>query len=824
MVAETPTAPRPTFSACETACTHCGLPVPAGLVRAGAERQFCCRACRTAYDLIHGCGLDVYYRLRESADDPPRPARSTGRGYEHLDDPVAHRLYVAATPEGLCRTELYLENLHCAACVWLVEKLPAVVPGVLEARLDFRRGIARITWEPERVPLSAIARALDALGYPPHPAKDVGTRAARRREDRRSLVRLAVAGAAAGNVMLLAFALYGGAFAGMAPEHAAVFRWLSAGIGVLALAWPGAVFFRGAWASLRTRTPHLDLPIAIGLGAGGLWGALNVVRGAGEIYFDSLTVLVFALLVGRWIQQRQQRWAADELELLFSLTPGSARRVEAGGVREVPIEALAPGDLVEVRAGDSVPVDGRVESGRSRVDASLLSGESRPVGVGPPERVSAGTVNLSASLRVRVEATGEATRVGRLMRMVAEGAARRAPLVRIADRLAGWFVAVVMTLAAGTLLFWSARGDAGAMDHAVALLIVACPCAVGLATPLAITVAIGRAAKRRILIKGGDALERLARPGTILLDKTGTLTLGRTRLVRWTGPEEAKALAAALEAHSAHPVARAMVEAFGRAPAPADEVRQTIGAGIEGLVEGRRVALGSPAFVLPRVARLPEPLASEIDRAAAEALTPVLVAVEGEAVAVAAFGDPVREDASDAVARLAQRGWRVEILSGDHPRVVLAVGASLGLAPERCRGGVSPEGKLEAVKRARGAGPVVMVGDGVNDAAALAAADVGIAVHGGAEASLAAADVYLNRPGLLPVLSLLTAARRTVATIRLALAASLGYNALAVTLAAAGVINPIIAAVLMPASSLTVLTLAVRSRTFGSEPCPSSTS
>lgn len=814
-------------SAAGAACAHCGLPVPAGLVDGGRAEQFCCGGCETACTIIRGCGLEGYYRLRRESDDAaPAPVRTTAKRYGEFDDPVFRTLYARPLPGGLFAAELFLEGVHCAACLWLVERLPRVVPGVIEARLDLRRALVRIVWDEGVVPLSRVARALDSLGYPPHPARDAASRESLRREDRRALIRIAVAGACAGNVMLLALALYAGMFDTMEPQYATLFRWTSMAISLVSLAWPGQVFFRGAWAALRARTVHLDVPIALGLGAGGVWGTVSTIRGTGEIYFDSLSVLVLALLVGRWVQRRQARWSADAVELLFSLTPTSARlveREEAGGerVRDVPIETVWPGDLVEVRAGDSIPVDGEVVLGASSIDQSLLSGESLPVEVTPGDRVSAGAVNLSGRLRVRVQATGADTRAGRLMRLVEEGTRRRAPIVRMADRIAGWFVAAMIGLAGLTLAVWLWVDPSRAVDHATALLIVTCPCGLGLATPLAVTVAVGRAARRGILIKGGDALERLSRQGTIFLDKTGTITRGHLSMVRWIGDESVRPLVAAVEALSSHPIAAALARDLGADPAVAATAEQTIGGGIEGTARGRRLVIGSPAFVAARVGRLPEWATAVIGGMTGQALTPVVIGVDGAVAAVAGLGDPIRPDAREAIETLRRRGWRVGILSGDHPGVVAAIASEVGLERGEARGAMTPEQKQATVEEARGASgrPVVMVGDGVNDAAALAAASVGIAVHGGAEASLAAADAYISRPGLGPVAELVLGSYRTIAAIRRNLVASLAYNATAAALAMTGVINPLIAAVLMPASSLTVVVLSLRSRTFGGRRC-----
>jgi len=810
-IAESAVAPPRAASA---QCAHCGLVVPPGLVDEREPRQFCCHGCRAVYAVIHEYGLDRYYALRDSTDASPTPANPTGRSYGEFDDPGFQARACWRTAEGLAATELYLEGVHCAACVWLVERLPGLVPGVLEVRLDLPRSRALVRWDPGAVSLSAAARQLDALGYAPHPSRGLEARAVRRHEDRRMLARIGLAGAVAANVMAIAFALYGGAFHGMEPQYASLFRWASLVITVPSVIWGGGVFFRGAWAALRLRTLHMDLPISIGLLAGFLHGAVNTLRGAGDVYFDSVTALIFLLLAGRYVQRRQQRAAADSAELLAALAPSAARLIEAGAVREVPLEALLPGARVEVRAGDVVPADGVIAAGRSALDLSLLSGESRPVGAGPGDRVHAGTVNLSSRLEVLVEQTGEDTRVGRLMKLVEECGRRRAPIVELADRIAGRFVAAVLVLAALTFALW-ARVDAGrAVDHAVALLIVTCPCALGLATPLALSAAIGQAARAGFLIKGADVIEKLTRPGRMWLDKTGTLTAGRAALLAWRGDAAAKPLAAAAEAHSSHPLARALVAALGPVPDLPVTITETQGGGIEGEVAGRAVVVGSPDFVGARVGLVPSEFARHARDLSEGGLTPVLVAVDGAVSAAAGFGDPLREDAETALARVDSHGWRVGILSGDDPVVVAAVGSRLGLDPASCRGGVSPEAKLRAVRDGMAAGSVVMVGDGVNDAAALAAATVGIAVHGGAEAALAAADVFITRPGVARVADLLDGAARAMKTVRRNLVLSLCYNAAGVALAMAGLITPVAAAVLMPLSSITVIASSYRARSF----------
>ncbi|MDQ8154759.1 MAG: heavy metal translocating P-type ATPase, partial [Gemmatimonadota bacterium] len=435
--------------------------------------------------------------------------------------------------------------------------------------------------------------------------------------------------------------------------------------------------------------------------------------------------------------------------------------------------------------------------------------------VAPGERVYAGTVNLTGPLTVKVTQAGEMSRLGALLRRMEESARRRAPVVQLANSIAGWFVAIVLVVAAGAYLYGLKHDPVRALDNAIALLVVTCPCALGLATPLAITMGIGRAAKQGILVKGGDAIESLNRPGLILLDKTGTVTEGRVRLVRWEGAESAKPLVAALERQSNHPIAIAVQQAWPVVEAlDAHDIQQTVGGGIEGTVAGHRVVVGAPTFVARRTGAADDAPDVKIEAFAEEGLTPVWVAVDGAVVARAGFGDPLRADALASIDRLRALGWRVGLLSGDHPAVVRGTAQRLGIALADAIGGASPEDKLRRVEDARGRGTVLMVGDGVNDAAAIAAATVGVGVHGGAEASMSAADVYLSRPGLGPLVELVEGAHRTMLVIRNNIIFSIAYNILGATLALLGILDPLIAAVLMPMSSLSVVLTSWRSRTF----------
>jgi Cu2+-exporting ATPase len=765
--------------------------------------------------LIHEHGLESYYAERARSDaTQAAPAKMSARAYAELDDATFAATHVEVLPDGHRTTELFLEGIHCSACVWLIENLPRVAHGVTEARLDAARSVLRVVWDPSELPLSGVARALDRLGYPPHPAIADRERAETVR-DRSLLMRIGVAGFAAGNVMLMAFALYSGAFSGMDAEFAALFRWGSFALALPSVGYCATLFYRGAFAALRTRTPHMDLPISVGISSGFAWGAVNTIRGSGEVYFDSITTLIFLLLVGRYLQQRHHRRAAGAAELALALAPTTARVLIGGGSQEVSAESVAVGSEVLVLAGERVPVDGRVERGSSSIDASLLTGESEPCDVRVGDRVYAGTINLTFDLVLVSECSGRETRVGKLVRSIENAQLTRAPIVKLADRVAGWFVVAVLGLALLTLLVWWGSGVDRAVDHAVALLVVTCPCALGMATPLSVSVALARAARAGLLLKGGEYLEALARPCTIVFDKTGTLTEGQPELIEFVGSDELLALAAAAEQRSEHPLAKALRRRVPGAGG-AESYECLPGRGLRARVGGQTVTIGAPALFESLGMRVPEALTEAVERHARSGVTPVLVARGDSVEGLAAFGDALRADARQTLSELASLGYRLLVLSGDDPRVVERVCGDLPLV--ECRGGVSPEQKLERVRELAGSGStVVMVGDGINDAAAMSAATVGFAVHGGAEASLLAAHAFSTRAGVTPVLDVVRGARQTFRVIERGIGFSLAYNALGVALAMLGVLSPLAAAILMPVSSLTVVSSALRSKAFRQE-------
>lgn len=816
-------------------CSHCGLPAPSVPMN---ETTFCCVGCEAVYFAIREGGFDTFYKLREVGGSTAKAASASLM--EKIGDADAvfsrfdHEEFLSdetkLCDDGSRIVELYLEGVHCAGCVWLTERLPFAMDGVKDARLNLSRARLEVRWDPEVTRLSDVARWLSKYGYLAHGVKS-GAIEGNTSAERQLLTRVGVTWAIAGNIMLLAVAEYSGMDLINDPALATFARWISLILGGVSLVYGGGVFFRRAYESLRgifsseggfswTRL-SMDVPISLGILVGWLHSAWATVTQTGEVWFDSIATLTAAILTARWLQMRGRRFAGEAAERLLALLPSTARRVlEDGSLEDVPAARLQVGDIVEVRAGEVVPADGVVVSGNSKVHRAVVTGESRPESVGPNELVEAGVTNLGAVLSVRVMAAGEETRVGQLMRWVEDGQRRRAPVVQWADQIGGIFVLIVVLAALATGIFWAFRDPQHAVAHVVALLVITCPCALGMATPLALSVGVGRAARRGFFIKHDDVMQALAHPTHIIFDKTGTLTEGKMSVAEYSIGDEALRTAAALEQFSNHPIALALQAhkaAIGKS-SNVDDIEEVPGKGIQGLVDGIHVRVGRLRWVaeVDEGADLPA-LRAEESALVRRGMTPIAVAIGNEVQGLVGIGDRLREDAFALVETLRARGIQPALLSGDHAELVENCARTLNIAPELVAGGVDPEQKrlfVEALKAANPNAIVVMVGDGVNDATALQAADVGIAVDGGAQAALVAADIFVTREGVGPILELLDGASDVMRTVRRNLAGSALYNAGGVTLAAMGLVSPLLGAIAMPISSLFVVGSSLLQRSF----------
>jgi Cu2+-exporting ATPase len=769
------TAARPDALRATTVCAHCGAPCPDGA-------RFCCTGCAGAHALIMGLGLDRFY------------ARLEGRAPKPAPDAPRHDLAARARAEGdACTLDLMVGGITCAACCWLIEQVLAREPDVTWARVALSTRRLTIRWRGAAARANDFGARIAALGFAVAPFDPSCLAAGDEAEAKRLLRAMGIAAFASMNVMLISVAVWVGHATGdMGPATRDLMHWLAALIALPAVAVAGMPFFRPAFAAFRAGRASLDLPISLGVLATSAMSLSETIRGGDYAYFDSAIMLVFLLLVGRYLDRRARGRAREAAERLMTLNRAPVGVLDDAGVAHPRApEEVRPGERVLVAPGERIGVDGVVVSGLTTLDESLLTGETLPRAAAPGDTVHAGTLNRDAALVVEAHTSGAGTLLAAIVRLMERAEQSRSRFVALADRVSRWYTPVVHVLAAGTFLLWWGVFEVvwqQALVYAVAVLIITCPCALGIAVPAVQVAAAGGLMRRGVLITSGTAFERLAQADVAVLDKTGTLTRGRPVLQPGAWTEADLRAAAGLAAASRHPLARALAMAAPDVPAAPDVVEHPG----EGLSHGT-VRLGSARFV----------------GAAPGDGMELFLARPGAPVVRFAFADAPRPDARDAVAALAAQGLVPELLSGDRAPAVAEAARDAGIA--RWTASADPAAKiarLAALKR-DGHRPL-MVGDGLNDAPALAEAHVSIAYASGADVTQAAADVVVQTDRLAAVPDTLAVARRAQHLVRQNVAISLGYNVVAVPLAIAGFVTPLIAAVAMAASSLTVILNALR--------------
>jgi Cu+-exporting ATPase len=752
--------------------------------------------------------------------------------------------------------------MHCASCVSRVEQALAAVPGVRRASVNLLARRADV-WSEAEPAAETLVRAVRSAGYDARPrtAAAAATDAATLASDAHLGVRFAYTFAVAWIAMFLSMPLMREGpdrvpdlfHSLVAPMHSvvravapgldgvrhSVLRWTLFAITAPVIFWSGRHFFERTWRGLRHGNLDMDSLVAIGTGTAFAVSAAVTIAPErlrawgfpGDVWYEAIPWVISLVTLGRLLEERAKRRAGEAVRALAERAPSTARILRDGVEVDVALESVRSGDVIVLRPGEKVPVDGVVETGSTSIDESMLTGESVPVAKDAGSRVAAGTINGTGSVTFRATAVGEDTALARMIRLLEDAMTVKPAVQRAADRVAAVFVPAVLVVAVVAFIAWlvAGRGLPFALNAFVTVLIIACPCAMGLAVPAAVAVATGRAAHFGILVKNGAVLETAHRVNVVVLDKTGTLTSGRPsveEIVTASGADvdgtEVLALAAALERRSEHPLASAIVRAAedrGARRVEAETAFATPGAGLLGRVAGRKVRVGSAAFLREQgidAASLADVAARMEERAA----TPILVAVDGIAVAALAVRDPLRPDARAAVDALRRNGARVVLLSGDRRRTVEAIAREVGI--EDIGAEATPEQKVLAVRRLREAGGIVaMVGDGVNDAAALAAADLGIAAGSGADVALEAADVALLGGRLMAVPDTLRLARRSIRIIRQNLFWAFGYNVVGIPLAAGllypwtgWLVSPVFASAAMALSSVSVVSNSLRLRGF----------
>lgn len=808
-------------------CFHCGLPLPKDQafqeVIQGEQRHFCCFGCQSVCSAIYEAGLDGFYQRTPEGTllaPPPEPPRDLGL-YD-LDE-VQEEFVLDLGDER--EIHLLVEGIHCAACVWLIERSLSTLEGIHNAQVNLAGKRLLVRWNNNLIKLSNIIQRLADIGYAAVPFDPESAEGAIKKQNRSLLFRMAFAGFAMMNLLWISIALYTGADTADGGQFLGLFQWVGFALATPTLFYSGWPFLRGAWSGLRHWHATMDLPIAIGALATYLYSTYVTLSDApvGDVYFDTVVNFIFVILIGRYLEAMFKRQAVASTQRLLDLQPRVATLLRHGQEQTVPIRTVKPGDQVLVKAGYKIPVDGVILQGRSAVDESMLTGESEPVNKLTGDSVSAGTVNVSSALTLEVEGTLRDTALGRIIRLVEEAQSSKAPIQCTADRIVPWFVVTTLLLATLTFSYWVASDFELALMAATSVLIITCPCAFGLATPMSIAVASGLGARNGILVKNGTVLETLSRVTHIVFDKTGTLTEGRMRVREIITAENIEAnrlieLAAVVERYSEHSIGRAIVdEAEARhlnaLEQPPEEFRGEPGYGVMANVGRHKVILGTGNWLQQQGVSIPSHFDSTIHRLEEQAFTCVHIGLDQEYAGTLAIADELRPDAKTLVTNLRKAGIRMTLLSGDRRRVAEAVARELGGMDVIAE--VLPQDKDRIIGELQQQGEwVAMVGDGVNDAPALIRANVGIAIGSGTDASVESADIVLMSDELDKVRLATALSRRTLRTIRQNIGLSLTYNVIMVPLAMMAYITPLFAAIAMPISSLLVIGNAARIRTL----------
>jgi len=802
-------------------CFHCGLPVPEDAhytIRYQAHSQpACCAGCQAVAQTIIDAGLDDYYKHRQASGKASSALpREVLEQIALYDSEALQRSFVRVESEQVREAALMLEGISCPACIWLNEQQLLRLPGVLSVDINYTSHRARVRWDNQRLRLSQILEAIGAIGYRAHPYDSARQEVLQQKERKQAINRLWVAGLSMMQVMMYAVPIYVARINEIEPRFLWMLHWASFLLTLPVMLYSAQPFYRGAWRDLKRRRVGMDTPVVIGIltafGASS-WALLHHI--AQGVYFDSVSMFVFLLLGGRYLEGMARRKAGAALESLVKLIPAFAHALPdwpaSRRTAEVAVSSIEPGMALLIRPGETIPVDGTVLEGRSSSNESLLTGESRPIDKTTGATVIAGSVNLDSPLLVEVVETGQNTRLAAIARLLDQALAQKPRFAVLADRFASVFVTLLLITALSSFVVWHFIDADRALWIMVAVLVISCPCALSLATPTALTAASGNLAHQGILVARGHALEALVRTSDVVFDKTGTLTDGAMHLLdqRQLGAQslplrQALALAQALESGSEHPLARALL-AEALAPAcVAEQLGNQPGLGIEARVDGQLWRLGQTAYVC---ALCPDAATPADDWHSADSV--ITLGNQNGPVAQFAIGDQARTDAASTIASLRASGLRVHLLSGDSQGVVSRLAQRLGC--DAWQAGATPQDKLEYVAHLQSQGRrVLMVGDGINDAPVLARADISIAMGGGTDVARASGDLVLIDDRLAQIPLALTLARKTRSVIRQNLIWAAGYNLIALPLAVSGHVTPWIASLGMALSSLLVVSNALR--------------
>ena len=794
LLSSTTTTFRGGLLAPEAQCLYCFSACP-------PENEFCCRGCAQVYAIVNARSEGAFFNLRTKLGSSVKPQTqlefSAASDFSYLDSEEYLQNYAG---ENRTEMEFYLEGVHCSACVWLTEKIPTWIPGVAAIQLNLGTAVATVRLKPGGT-FQAVADEFLRLGYRPSPISSGTIEALQKNEARRHLMQLAVAAASAGNIMLLAAAIYAGADGGFVE----LFRWLSFLLYIPSLVYSAQPFYKGVIGSLRRRYLSIDVPIVLGIAMGTGFSIYNLFTGGVHLYFDSMASLIFLMLSTRYLLRRVNQKALIATSIVQFVAPEKVLRwsgdntILSGSFNEIDSRGVVVGDVLKILPGAAFPADATILSGTSTVNTALLTGESKPLLSEPGDKVFAGTINLSHPLVVKVLAVASKTRLARIVKQAEDSLMSKAPIVQFLDRVGQYFVvAVVVFAAVGFYLGYRDAGDVvRAIERALAVAIVVCPCTFALATPLAFALAMKQGARDGLIIKDAETIERLAQIQQIYFDKTGTLTTGRLSVVSWEPlHKDAEMILRHLERDSAHPIAVAVRAHFSQLSDGTYDgllVDEVYGLGVSAKINNATYRVGQLRAVDQTLRRFSDSIAVGVYGADVDAPEQLLGVVE--------FADAIKSDALEMLTQLRQSGYLVGLISGDDAAAVTSVAGQLGFASGSYFYEVSPEFKATKL---RASSLALMVGDGANDSIALASAYVGLAVRGGVELCARSAGVFATTDSLRSIMNMLTVSKETMHVIYRNLVFAVIYNVVVLSVALTGYLTPLIAAVLMPISALSV--------------------
>ncbi|MGY4107141.1 heavy metal translocating P-type ATPase [Aeromonas encheleia] len=792
-----------------TGCFHCGEPVPAGSSYAleikGIVQPMCCPGCQAVAQTILECGLASYYEHRTAPGIKGELVPSELAALSHYDLAEVQQDFVTDSGTGSQREiQLSVEGLTCAACAWLIERHLTRLDGLHYVNVNTTTHRARIKWDPARLSLSDILKGFAKIGYRAYPFQTHSQEALYAREVRSYMFRMALAGLGSMQVMMCAVALYMDLFISVEEEFMIYFKWISLLLSTPIMIYSAQPFYVGAWRSLKQGHLSMDVSVSLALIGAFVASIWATVFNTGEVYYDSITMFVFFLLLGRLLELRARRKASESSSNLARLVPIMATRIDEDGEHDVAAKTLQVGDRVRVLAGATLPADGIITLGQASLNEAMLTGEQLPLLKRPGDPVYAGTINTDAPLDIRVSHPIAESRLAQIMRLQDSALDDKPAIAQLADVLSRHFILVLLLIAAGVWTYWHFHQPEQAFWITLAVLVATCPCALSLATPTALTSATAHLTRTGILLRRGHVLDVLTRANRVVMDKTGTLTTGNISLTGTQALAELSetrclAIAQALEAYSEHPIARAFRGSAGEGVAtlPASEVLPVIGHGIQGTVAGTRYRIGSARWL---------GLAEE--QSATQGLA-IYLADDARLLARFSLADTLRPDARALIQAFKAAGLHTTILTGDGSAEADAIARELGV--DELVKGVTPDGKLSYLKAREAAGDIsIMVGDGINDAPVLAGAHASFAMAGGTDLAKNSADAILLADDLSRLLTARTLALRTRKIIKENFAWSIGYNLLVLPLAASGWLPPYLAAAGMSLSSLIVVTNSMR--------------